>query len=644
MASQKKKKIGAGIVGALAVLAAGTALANSGTIKREGVQVASYCAQADPGYCTVLVYMDGSDLESDYGMAAGDLQEMEEAVARVDPDGSQVHVVVEAGGSAEWQYEPMQNREYGRFCITGEGVSEVEEMEARDMGRPDTLADFVNYGTQSYPAEHYGLICWNHGSGQIRGFGSDSNFEESALSIEELRSALDQAQMKKKFDFIGMDACLMGNLELVAALEPKAGYLIASEELEPQYGYNYSWMEVLKPDAQGGKPFGESVGRSILDTYDAYYKENDYKLTLSLIDLRAYEEFHSVFHELLTQLSGLLTENEYRQLGQKRSDLLGFGRQSESAVAEQVDMMDVLTLLAGFEAESVSGGGESAVQALQNAYTKLVVASVSRGYAHAPSGLSMYLPSGDNEWLADDMEAYRTAGFCEKYHDLVDEYGKYLMKENDMEWREPSRKQGKIVLPLDPDAVNDIADAYLAMFYENEEGVTYLLSADGDVTLDQSGFLKGKPEMTLWGLQGQPLSLVENYDAEFETEYTAPVLFKKAGGDWEQCHMSIVFSDDNPDGQIRSIAPVEVSKQEYEIADGDEIIPLYPIRRTEGTDGSDDDGYYRGKAISIQNTEAGDARLEQVSIEDESRVSYGFMIRDTKMNLYYTDAAKSRSK
>ena len=234
MASQKKKKIGAGIIGALAVLAAGTALASSGTIKREGVDVESYSAQAKPGYCTVLVYMDGSDLESDHGMAASDLQEMEEAVARIDADGSQIHVVVEAGGSAEWQYEPMQNKEYGRFCITGEGVSEVEEMEARDMGRSDTLADFVNYGTQSYPAEHYGLICWNHGSGQIRGFGSDSNFDESSLTIDELRRALNQSEMKKRFDFIGMDACLMGNLELVAALESNAAYLIASEELEPQ--------------------------------------------------------------------------------------------------------------------------------------------------------------------------------------------------------------------------------------------------------------------------------------------------------------------------------------------------------------------------------------------------------------------------
>lgn len=640
MTSQTKKKIGAGIFGALAVLAAGTALASNGTLSREGVRIHSYSAKADPGYCTVLVYMDGSDLESDYGMAASDLQEMEEAVARIDSDGSQIHVVVEAGGSAGWQYEPMQDKEYGRFCITGGGVSEVEEMELRDMGRSDTLADFINYGIQSYPADHYGLICWNHGSGQIQGFGSDSNFEQSSLSIDELRGALDHSEMKAPFDFVGMDACLMGNLELVSALQSKADYLIASEELEPQYGYNYSWMETLKPGILEEETFGQEVGKSILDTYDAFYKDNDCKITLSLVDVHAYEEFHNLFHQLLTQMSGLLTEREYKQLGQKRSDLLGFGKRNESAVAEQVDMMDVFTLLAGFEAEPASGEDESTILALREAYQKLVIASVSRGYSHTPSGLSMYLPSGDNDWLADDIDVYDTTGFCDQYRTLVDGYSEYLLKENHMEWKKPSKKQDKIVLSLDPDILDDIADAYLATFYEGEEGDIYLLSADGDVTLDQSGFLKASPENTFWGLQGQPLCLMESYDAEYETEYIAPILYKKPDGDWEQCHMTITFSDDSPDGEIRSITPAEISKQAYELASGDEIIPLYPLRQTDESAEEDRDGYHRGTLIAIQNLAAGDGRLEQLSLTDETRIRYGFMIRDTKMKLYFTDAAK----
>lgn len=48
-----------------------------------------------------------------------DLNEIQQAVAKADADGKDVHVVVEAGGASEWQYEPMKNHDYGRFCVTG---------------------------------------------------------------------------------------------------------------------------------------------------------------------------------------------------------------------------------------------------------------------------------------------------------------------------------------------------------------------------------------------------------------------------------------------------------------------------------------------------------------------------------------------
>ncbi len=639
-----KKKIRAGVCGAIALLAAGTALAAGGTLNREGVRTGAYDSKADPGYCTVLVYMDGSDLESDYGMAASDLQEMQEAVAKIDHEGRQIHIVVEAGGSPQWQYEPMQDKQYGRFCITGQGVSEVEELVPRDMGRPDTLTDFIRYGTQSYPAEHYGLICWNHGAGQIEGFGNDVNFEESSLSIDELHSALAHAALPSPFDFIGMDACLMGNLELVCTLQKNADYLIASEELEPQYGYDYSWMEALKPGNTAGKPFGRHIGDSILASYNESYEGQDYKLALSLIDLNAYEQFHSVFHSLLDQVSGRMRETEFQQLGQQRSALLGFGSRSAGDLAEQVDMMDILESLTEFAADSDTEKRKQILQTLQDAHSKLVVSSISKGYSSTPSGLSMYLPGGNNDWLPNDMEVYESIGFCRNYHALVDSYGTYLMAQNDMEWRKPSQKQNQILLPLQPDALDQIADAYLAVFCENKDGEPYLLSADGDVTLDQSGFLKARPENVYWGLQGQILCLFENYDMEYETEYTAPILYKKRDHMWEQCNMSIVFSDDMPDGNIRAITPAKVSKQEYELEAGDQIIPLYPLKKTKDDSSNELDNYHFGNEISIQSLDNGDGLLEQISINNETKLRYGFLIRDTKMNLYYTEAIKQQSK
>ena len=147
-----------------------------------------------------------------------------------------------------------------------------------------------------------------------------------------------------------------------------------------------------------------------------------------------------------------------------------------------------------------------------------------------------------------------------------------------------------------------------------------------------------------WGLQGQILCLFENYDMEYETEYTAPILYKKPDHMWEQCNMSIVFSDDMPDGNIRAITPAKVSKQEYELEAGDQIIPLYPLKKTKDDSSNELDNYHFGNEISIQSLDNGDGLLEQISINNETKLRYGFLIRDTKMNLYYTEAIKQQSK
>ena len=75
---------------------------------------------------------------------------------------------------------------------------------------------------------------------------SDSHFDGDGLSLEEIREALDHSVMADKaFDFVAFDACLMGSVEIADCLEEGAGYVIASPELEPQDGYDYSWMTAL---------------------------------------------------------------------------------------------------------------------------------------------------------------------------------------------------------------------------------------------------------------------------------------------------------------------------------------------------------------------------------------------------------------
>ena len=68
-----------------------------------------------------------------------------------------------------------------------------------------------------------------------------------------------------KFELIGMDACLMSQVEVMAALAPHGRYAVMSEETEPALGWAYaSFLDTLvaNPDVTGA-----DLAKSIVKTY-----------------------------------------------------------------------------------------------------------------------------------------------------------------------------------------------------------------------------------------------------------------------------------------------------------------------------------------------------------------------------------------
>ena len=639
--------------GAMAVLAAGTALV-IGTIRQEGTQVRTYPALSERGYCTLMVYMNGSDLESDYGCAAVDLEEMTEALNKID-GGEEVHIVVEAGGATQWQYEPMKDISYGRFCITKNmDKVKVQELKARNMGRPDTLADFLNYGIGSYPAEHYGLIFWNHGEGQIQGFGCDLNFNEDSLTFDEIRNAFEKSVVKNPLDFVAMDACLMGNVELAAVLEGKAKYLIASEDLEPQEGYDYCWLESLNTD-DTSEAYGKQIGEAMITAYQRSFEKVDYSVTLSLVDINAFHRFHEVFDELMGAVNNCLITAEdedqfFQKLGKQRIQMLGFDHQNISNVPEQVDLMDFVWTLENLceelcpETDFMMNGKEE----IEKAYEQFVIRTDSQGYSKQPCGLSIFLPGSKGEENVKSVAAYQKIRFCDVYTRFAKEYADYLNKGYQYTWNVPEMQEGKVILPLEDDQMEHIANAYAAVSYAAKDGYSLFYFADGDTYLDLDGYLKADMETVFWGIKGEVLCLIEDSDRMELTKYISPILYREADdGEWKYCMMYIEFSENEDKNAIREIIPVDVEKQIYTLKEGDELIPLYPLSledEEEETIYSDpriyDNNYYIGQKVVIENRSAGEDQLEMIRSVDKDRLAYGFLIRDDHMNLYCSDMIK----
>lgn len=113
---------------------------------------------------------------------------------------------------------------------------------AVDMGRPDTLREFVEWGKTYYPSDRTVLVIWGHGNGWRR--KPNSGLTRAVAYDDQTRSAiqiweLKQALTGNKVDILAWDASLMQMLEVAFEVRSIADYVVGSEESPPAEGYPY---------------------------------------------------------------------------------------------------------------------------------------------------------------------------------------------------------------------------------------------------------------------------------------------------------------------------------------------------------------------------------------------------------------------
>ena len=182
-----------------------------------------------------MVYMIGSNLESDYGAATEDLEEM------LDAEYENVNIVIQTGGTKYWYMDGISNKKVQRFHIEDGELAELDNLGKMSMSTPDALTDFVTFAAEEYPAEEYVLVLWDHGGGIPVGFGYDEVFPDDYLVDVEIGQALDDAGVH--FGAIVFDACNMCTLEVALSIMDNADYMVAAESYVNGIGIYYTdWM------------------------------------------------------------------------------------------------------------------------------------------------------------------------------------------------------------------------------------------------------------------------------------------------------------------------------------------------------------------------------------------------------------------
>lgn len=224
-------------------------------------------SDTNPHRTTLMVYLLGSDLESQGSAGTRNLLEMLAAQGS-----ATTRIVITTGGADKVDPKGLVTswKTVKRFELADGKLKELADLGARNMNEGRTLQDFVTWAVRAYPAERTMLMMWDHGSG-YGGFGHDENFPDGPrlMSMPVMAAALQGAQAATgvTLDYLGFDACLMATVEVAKILQPCAHYLGASQELEP--GSGWDWKAVVetasRQPALSLPEFGQVVATAFRD-------------------------------------------------------------------------------------------------------------------------------------------------------------------------------------------------------------------------------------------------------------------------------------------------------------------------------------------------------------------------------------------
>ena len=353
---------------------------------------------------TILVYMCGTDLESQQGMATSDLKEMANATV-----GKNVNLIVYTGGCSRWRNNVISSRTNQIYRIS-DGKFECLEDNAGNasMVNPETLVSFIEYGKKNFAADRMCLIFWDHGGGSVSGYGYDEKVgHNQSMTLAGINSALKKADVK--FDFIGFDACLMATVENGLMLSQYADYMIASEETEPGVGWYYTnWLTQLSKNTSTPTI---QIGKTIADDFVAVCDRQcrGQGTTLSVVDLAELQAtIPKELKEFSVETNDLIQNKEYKTVSSARSKTREFAQQTK---IDQIDLVDFAKKLGTKE-------GKDLAKALQGA----VKYNKTGGGITSAYGLSIYFPYKRANKVKQMVSTYEAIGMDEEYTRCIQEF------------------------------------------------------------------------------------------------------------------------------------------------------------------------------------------------------------------------------
>jgi len=313
----------------------------------------------------VYLYEDGTGLDG-----ADDINEME---ANGSVEGEINYIVL---------YDADNDEQDGIYMIRKDAngyddviVSEVLSTHMNsglNMDDWKTLEEFVVWTKENYPAEHYGLNVWDHGSGIFKKSDKKEILKGAVGEVKlwEMDKALKTFKDidQQGLDILGFDVCLLGQIETAYQMKNLADYIVYSERTTPGDGWDYeAQFAVLN---QNSAIEIEELANEFTNLFVQSYQngsQGNQSVTQSAIRVK---NFDSELVPAINNFADAMIENVHQYADQIME--VADATWSSDDETEHIDMGSFLTNLL---AEDFTTEVDAKIQALLDAYNTIVVNS-----------------------------------------------------------------------------------------------------------------------------------------------------------------------------------------------------------------------------------------------------------------------------
>ncbi len=504
------------------------------------------------GKRTIMIYMIGSDLESQYAAASSDIEEIKSSGLDFD----EVNVLIYTGGTKKWINGEIPDDKNAIFKVTSSGLVKLEEYEKSSMTDPSNLTNFLNYGHDKFKSSKYSLILWDHGGGPILGYGFDENYV-GTLTLAKLKQGLSNSKFNgKKLEMIGFDACLMSSVEVADALSDYANYMLASQEVEPGFGWDYSFLSTVT-----NKTSTVEMGTAIIDYYGNYYKGmNGAKgITLSLLDLSKINAVESKINDLFKDVDDNLTI-DYSTVSRTRNSAKSFGKVSVNTSYDLVDLYDLV--------DKMPSKYDTKIESLQGVLNDFVVYQTTD--LESTYGVSIYFPYENKQYINEIITLYKGFGFANEYTNFITNFSSKLTGNKISNWRlsdnVPVVEKDNVVSVNVPSDVSENYSSASYVIFEKSDNNYYIPRYKGtDVTVSGNTFSTTVSKKGLVASDDTDtvyLTVLESEKGKGYVKYSIPSILQNWGDsisdnfEMKSAYIEFVVDKDHPKGYISSAVPI----------------------------------------------------------------------------------------